>query len=107
MAARQIDWANDLWRLLAHELPTRRRLWSNVCEVIGPGKLDPLMQELINVAISASNGCPYGIASHGAAARNKGMSETQYSELLAIVGLPNENNRLATALAVPVDARWW
>ena len=63
-------------------------------------------KELINVAISASNGCPYCIASHGAAARNQGMTETDYSELLAIVGLANETNRLATALAVPVDDRW-
>ena len=107
MTTRQIDWVKSFLKVLAHDLPTLRRLWSNVCEVMSPGQLDPLTKELINVAISASNGCPYCIASHGAAARNNGMTETQYSEQLAIVGLPNETNRLATALAVPVDARWW
>ena len=106
MATRQTDWVNNFWKVLAHDPPTLRRLWSNVREVMGPGQLDPLTKELIYVAISASNGCPYCIASHGAAARNKGMTETQYSELLAIVGLANETNRLATALAVPVDERW-
>ena len=106
MATRQTDWVNNFRKVLAHDPPTLRRLWSNVREVMGPGQLDPLTKELIYVAISASNGCPYCIASHGAAARNKGMTETQYSELLAIVGLANETNRLATALAVPVDERW-
>ena len=106
MATRQTDWVNNFWKVLAHDPPTLRRLWSNVREVMGPGQLDPLTKELIYVASSVSNGCPYCIASHGAAARNKGMTETQYSELLAIVGLANETNRLATALAVPVDERW-
>ena len=106
MATRQTDWVNNFWRVRAHDPPTLRRMRSNVRQVMGPGQLDPLTQELIYVAISASNGCAYCIASHGAAARNKGMTETQYSELLAIVGLANEITRLATALAVPVDERW-
>ena len=79
---------------------------TNIKEVMGPGALDPLTKELLYVAVSASNGCRYCIASHGAAARNKGMTDAQYSELLAIVGLANETNRLVTALDVAVDPRF-
>jgi AhpD family alkylhydroperoxidase len=106
MATRRTDWINDFWKVLAHDPATLRRIWGNIKEVMGPGALDPLTKELLYVAVSASNGCTYCIASHGAAARGKGMSEAQYSELLAIVGLANETNRLVTALGVPVDARF-
>jgi AhpD family alkylhydroperoxidase len=106
MATRKTDWVNDFWKVLAHDPPTLRRVWANIKEVMGPGALDPLTKELLYVAVSASNGCHYCIASHGATARNKGMTEAQYSELLAIVGLANETNRLVTALDVPIDARW-
>jgi AhpD family alkylhydroperoxidase len=106
MATRKTDWINNFWKVLAHDPPTLRRIWSNIKEVMGPGALDPLVKELIYVAVSASNGCHYCIASHGAAARRKGMTETQYSELLSIVGLANETNRLVTALQVAVDERF-
>jgi len=106
MATRQTDWINNFWKVLAHDPPTLRRIWANIKDVMGPGALDPLTKELLYVAVSASNGCRYCIASHGAAARKQGMSEQQYSELLAIVGLANETNRMVTALDVDVDARW-
>ena len=106
MATRQTDWVNDFWKVLAHDPPTLRRIWANIKDVMGPGALDPLTKELLYVAVSASNGCHYCIASHGAAARNKGMTEQQFSELLAIVGLANETNHLVTALNVNIDARW-
>jgi AhpD family alkylhydroperoxidase len=106
MATRQIDWVNNFWKVLAHDPPTLRRIWSNLKEVMAPGALDPLTKELLYLAVSASNGCRYCIESHGAAARKRGMSEAQYSELLAIVGLANETNRLVTALDAPVDARF-
>ena len=106
MATRKTDWVNNFWKVLAHDPPTLRRIWANIKDVMGPGSLDPLTKELLYVAVSASNGCRYCIASHGAAARNKGMSEQQYSELLAIVGLANETNRMVTALDVDVDARF-
>ncbi len=106
MLTRKIDWVNNFWKVLAHDPPTLRRIWTNIKEVMGPGELDPLTKELLYVAVSASNGCRYCIASHGAAARKKGMTEGQYSELLAIVGLANETNRLVTALDVAVDARF-
>jgi AhpD family alkylhydroperoxidase len=106
MATRNTDWINNFWKVLAHDPVSLRRIWANIKEVMGPGSIDPLVKEMLYVAVSASNGCRYCIASHSAAARNKGMTEAQYSELLAIVGLANETNRLVTALDVPVDERF-
>ena len=106
MATRNTDWVNNFWKVLAHDPPTLRRIWSNIKQVMGPGAIDPLTKELLYLAVSASNGCRYCIASHAAAARSKGMSEAQYYELLAIVGLANETNRLVTALDVEVDGRF-
>jgi AhpD family alkylhydroperoxidase len=106
MTTRGTDVVNNFWKVLAHDPPTLRRIWANIKDVMGPGALDPLTKELLYVAVSASNGCRYCIASHGAAARQKGMTEAQYSELLAIVGLANETNRLVTALDVPVDPQF-
>ena len=106
MATRKTDWINNFWKVLAHDPPTLRRIWGNIKEVMAPGALDPLTKEMLYVAVSASNGCHYCIASHGAAARKQGMTEAQYSELLAIVGLANETNRLVTALDVTVDPRF-
>ena len=106
MATRRTDWVNNFWKVLAHDPPTLRRIWMNIKVVMGPGELDSLTKELLYLAVSASNGCRYCIASHGAAARKQGMTEQQYSELLAIVGLANETNRLVTALDVAVDERF-
>jgi AhpD family alkylhydroperoxidase len=106
MATRKTDWVNNFWKVLAHDPASLRRIWTNIKEVMGPGTIDPLVKEMLYVAVSASNGCRYCIASHSAAARSKGMTEAQYSELLAIVGLANETNRLVTALDVPVDERF-
>ena len=106
MATRNTDWVNNFWKVLAHDPPTLRRIWGNIKQVMGPGAIDPLTKEMLYLAVSASNGCRYCIASHAAAARSKGMSEAQYYELLAIVGLANETNRLVTALDVEVDSRF-
>jgi AhpD family alkylhydroperoxidase len=106
MTTRKTDWVNNFWKVLAHDPASLRRIWANIKEVMGPGTIDPLVKEMLYVAVSATNGCHYCIASHGAAARNKGMTEAQYSELLAIVGLANETNRIVTALHVPIDERF-
>jgi AhpD family alkylhydroperoxidase len=103
MATRTTDWVNNFWKVLAHDPATLRRIWANIKQVMGPGAIDPLTKEMLYLAVSASNSCRYCIASHGAAARSKGMSEVQFSELLAIVGLANETNRLVNALEVEVD----
>lgn len=106
MATRKTDWVNNYWKVLAHHPPTLRRMWTNLREVMGPGALDPLTKELIYMAVSVTNGCKYCIASHGAAARNKGMTPEQHAELVAVIGLANETNRHVVALDVPIDAQF-
>jgi len=106
MATRKVDWVNNFWKVLAHDPPALQRIWSNIKQVMAPGALDPLTKELIYLAVSVTNGCRYCIASHGASARSKGMTEQQLSELMSVIGLANETNRLATGYDVPVDARF-
>jgi AhpD family alkylhydroperoxidase len=106
MATRKVDWVNNFWKVLAHDPPALQRIWSNIKQVMAPGALDPLTKELVYLAVSVTNGCRYCIASHGAGARAKGMTEQQLSELMAVIGLANETNRLATGYDVPVDARF-
>ena len=102
-AARQTDFVNNFWRVLAHDPAALRRTWESLRQVMAPGALDPLTKELIYVAVSMVNSCEYCIRSHSAAAKAKGMSEAQLMELVAVVGMAAETNRLATALQVPVD----
>ncbi len=106
MATRKTDWVNNYWKVLAHHPPTLRRMWANSKEVMGPGALDPLTKELIYMAVSITNGCRYCIASHGAAARKKGMTAQQHAELVSIVGLANETNRHAVALDLQIDEQF-
>jgi len=106
MATRKTDWINNFWKVLAHDPAALRRIWGNIKEVMGPGALDPLTKELIYIAVSITNGCRYCIASHGAAARAKGMSAAQFDEMLAITGVANETNRLVVGLDVAVDDRF-
>jgi AhpD family alkylhydroperoxidase len=106
MATRKVDWVNNFWKVLAHDPPTLQRMWSNIKQVMAPGALDPLTKELVYLAVSVTTGCRYCIASHGASARAKGMTGQQLSELMAVIGLANETNRLATGYDVPVDARF-
>jgi len=106
MKARGSDWINNFWKALAHDPALLRRTWENVRQVMAPGALDPLVKEMLYVAVSATNGCEYCTYSHTAAARAKGMSEAMLMELLAVVGLANQTNRLANGLRVPVDAQF-
>ena len=106
MATRQTDWINNFWKVLAHHPATLRRMWGNVKQVMGPGTLDPLTKELIYIAVSVTNNCQYCIASHSAAARNKGMSDEQFGELMAIIGLANDTNRLVNGYNAPIDERF-
>jgi AhpD family alkylhydroperoxidase len=103
MATRKVDWVNNYWKVLANHLPSLRRMWANTKEVMGPGAIDPLTKELIYMAVSVTNGCSYCIASHGAAARKKGMTPEQHAELIAIIGLANETNRHAVGLDLQID----
>jgi AhpD family alkylhydroperoxidase len=106
MRTRQTDWINDFWKVLAHHPPTLKRTWESLKEVMAPGALDPLTKELVYLAISVTNGCDYCIASHTAAARAKGMSEPMLGELMAVIGMANETNRLVTGYQVEVDDRF-
>jgi AhpD family alkylhydroperoxidase len=106
MATRKTDWINNFWKALARDPATLERIWSNVKQVMAAGALDPLTKELIYVAVSVTNNCRYCIASHSASARNKGMTEEQFAELMAVVGLANETNRLVNGYDVPLDDRF-
>ena len=101
--ARKTDFINNFWRVLANDPALLKRTWESLGEVMGPGVLDPKVKEMLYVAVSIANSCEYCIRSHTAAARAKGMSEAELGELLAIVGMASQTNRLATALQVPVD----
>jgi len=106
MQARGTDWVNNFWKALAHDPALLRRTWENVKQVMAPGALDPLVKEMVYVAVSATNGCEYCTYSHTAAARKKGMSEAMLMELMAVVGLANQTNRLANGLRIPVDPQF-
>ena len=103
MATRKVVRVNNFWKALAVHPPTLRRTWDSVKEVMAPGALDPLTKEMIYLAVSATNGCDYCIASHTASARNRGMTDEMLGELMAVVGMANETNRLADGYQVEVD----
>jgi AhpD family alkylhydroperoxidase len=103
MATRRTDWINNFWKALANHPPTLKRTWESIKQVMTPGALDPLVKEMIYIAVSVTNGCEYCIRSHTAGARKAGMTETMLSELIAVVGMANETNRLANGYQVDVD----
>jgi AhpD family alkylhydroperoxidase len=102
-AVRQTDFVNNFWRALAHDPVTLKRTWESIKQVMGPGTLDAKTKEMLYVAVSIAHGCNYCIHSHTAAARAKGMTEAEYAELIAIVGMASETNRIVTALGVEID----
>ncbi len=103
MKTRGVDWINNFWKVLANDPALLERVWSQVKQVMAPGALDPLVKEMVYVAVSATNGCEYCTHSHTAAARRQGMTDAMLMELMAVVGLANETNRLANGLRPPVD----
>ncbi|HJZ96506.1 MAG TPA: carboxymuconolactone decarboxylase family protein [Candidatus Solibacter sp.] len=106
MATRRTDWINNFWKALAHDPATLRRTWESVKQIMAPGALDALTKEMLYVAISATNQCGYCIASHTAAARKAGMTDAMLAELMAVVGMANETNRLAAGYQVEIDERF-
>jgi AhpD family alkylhydroperoxidase len=106
MKTRGVDWINNFWKALANDPAELRRVWENVKQVMAPGALDPLVKEMIYVAVSATNGCEYCTHSHTAAARKKGMTDAMLMELMAVTGLANHTNRLANGLRIPVDPQF-
>ena len=100
---RKIPDVNNFWKCLANHPPTLKRTWESLKDIMAPGALDSLTKEMIYVAVSASNGCEYCIHSHTAAARKQGMTDEMFGELMAVVGMANETNRLVHGYQVPLD----
>ena len=103
MQTRQIDWINNFWKALAVQPDLLRRTWQGVKSVMASGALDPLVKEMLYIAVSVANGCQYCINSHTAAARKKGMTDEMLGELMAVVGMASQTNALANGLQVEVD----
>jgi AhpD family alkylhydroperoxidase len=106
MTTRKTDWINNFWKALAHDPATLRRTWESIKQIMAPGALDALTKEMLYVAISATNQCGYCIASHTASARKAGMTNEMFAELMAVVGMANETNRLASGYQVEIDDRF-
>jgi len=106
MATRKTDWVNNFWKALAHDPVTLRRTWESIKQIMAAGALDALTKEMIYVAVSVTNQCGYCIASHTASARKKGMTEAMFAELMAVVGMANETNRLAAGYQVEIDEQF-
>src|SRR5215472_3979019 len=106
MATRQTDYVNNFWKALAHDPVTLRRTWESIKEIMRPGALDAVTKEMIYLAVSVSNQCGYCIASHTAGARKAGMSDAMFAEMMAVVGMANETNRLSSGYQVEVDERF-
>ena len=103
MSSRNVADVNNFWKYLANDPKTLKRTWQSLKEIMAPGALDPLVKEMVYLAISVSNNCGYCIASHSAAATKAGMTPEQFSELMAVVGMANETNGLVNGYRVPID----
>lgn len=103
MKTRQVDWINNFWKALAVQPEMLNRTWEGLKVIMAPGALAPLVKEMLYIAISATNNCEYCVKSHTAAARAKGMTDEMLGELMAVVGMANQTNALATGLQVDVD----
>jgi AhpD family alkylhydroperoxidase len=106
MTVRKTDWINNFWKALANDPVTLRRTWESIKQIMAPGALDPLTKEMIYVAVTATNQCGYCIASHTVSARKAGMTDGMFAELMAVVGMANETNRLASGYQVEIDERF-
>jgi AhpD family alkylhydroperoxidase len=106
MATRQTDWINNFWKTLAVDPTSLKRTWESIKQIMAAGEVDALTKEMIYLAVSVTNQCGYCIASHTAAARKKGMTEGMFRELMAVVGMANESNRLAAGFQVEIDDRF-
>jgi AhpD family alkylhydroperoxidase len=106
LATRKTDYINNFWKALANDPASLRRTWESIKQIMKPGALDALTKELIYIAVSVTNQCPYCIASHTASAQSKGMTDEMFHELMAVVGMANETNRLSAGYQVEIDERF-
>jgi AhpD family alkylhydroperoxidase len=103
MATRKVDSINNFWKAIAHDPVLLKRTWESIKQIMAPGALDPMVKEMIYVAVSVTNGCDYCIASHTASARKSGMTAAMFHELMSVVGMANETNRLVKGYQVEID----
>ena len=106
MATRKSDYVTNFWKAIAHDPATLKRTWESIKQVMAPGALDAVTKEMIYVAVSVTNQCEYCIASHTASARNKGLTDAQLKELMAVVGMASETNKLVKGYQVELDERF-
>jgi AhpD family alkylhydroperoxidase len=106
MATRKTDWINNFWKAIAHDPATLKRTWESIKQIMGPGVLDPLTKELIYVAVSVTNQCNYCIASHTVGAQKKGMNDDMFKDLMAVVGMANETNKMVSGYQVEIDEQF-
>jgi AhpD family alkylhydroperoxidase len=103
MTTRKVDSINNFWKAIAHDPVLLKRTWESIKQIMAPGALDPMVKEMIYVAVSVTNGCDYCIASHTASARKSGMNPAMFHELMSVVGMANETNRLVKGYQVEID----
>ena len=106
MATRKTGWVNNFWKAIAHDPATLKRTWECIKQIMAPGALDPLTKEMIYVAVSVTNQCAYCIASHTVSAQKKGMTDAMFNELMAVIGMANETNKLVTGYQVEIDKQF-
>jgi AhpD family alkylhydroperoxidase len=106
MATRKTDWINNFWKAIAHDPDTLKRTWEDIKQIMAPGALDPLTKEMIYVAVSVTNQCSYCIASHTVSAQKKGMTDAMLKELISVVGMANETNKMVTGYQVEIDEQF-
>jgi AhpD family alkylhydroperoxidase len=106
MATRKTDWISNFWKAIAHDPATLKRTWEDAKQIMAPGALDALTKELIYVAVSVTNQCGYCIASHTVSAQKKGMTDAMFNELMSVVGMANETNKLVTGYQVEIDEQF-
>ena len=106
MTTRKTDWVNNFWKALAHDPVALKRTWEDIKQIMAPGALDPLTKEMIYVAVSVTNQCHYCIASHTVSAQKKGMTDEMFKELMSLVGMANETNKMVTGYQVEIDEQF-
>jgi AhpD family alkylhydroperoxidase len=106
MATRKTDWINNFWKAIAHDPATLKRTWEDIKQIMAPGALDALTKEMIYVAVSVTNQCNYCIASHTVSAQKKGMTDAMFTELMSVVGMANETNKMVTGYQVEIDEQF-
>jgi len=106
MATRKTDWISNFWKGIAHDPVLLRHTWEDTKQLMAPGALDAVMKELIYIAVSVTNSCPYCVAAHTVSARKKGMTDEMFHEMMSVVGLANANNRLANGYQIEIDEQF-